>query len=61
MTNPTSQPADRPDEPRKTPRLLLPVTFACMECGHQFKTTSAAEKATMNGCPGCGGMDIDLT
>lgn len=36
--------------------------FACMECGHKFKTVKAAERASFgaNGCPGCGGSDIDL-
>lgn len=36
--------------------------FKCQECSKKFKTVSAAEKA-MNGdrgCPGCGGVDIDL-
>ncbi len=34
--------------------------FACMECGKKFRTISAAEKATSQGCPKCGGCDIDL-
>lgn len=36
--------------------------FACMECGHKFKTIKAAEKASYSdkGCPKCGGSDIDL-
>lgn len=34
--------------------------FACMECGHKFRTTKAAERAIMDGCPECGGTDIDL-
>ncbi len=36
--------------------------FACMECGHKFKTIKAAEKAAYgdSGCPKCGGSDIDL-
>ena len=36
--------------------------FACMECGHKFKTVKAAEKAAFgdDGCPKCGGSDIDL-
>lgn len=36
--------------------------FACMECGHKFKTVKAAEKASFGdkGCPKCGGADIDL-
>ena len=37
--------------------------FSCMECGHKFKTIKAAERAAFgpNGCPKCGGSDIDLT
>ncbi len=36
--------------------------FACMECGHKFKTIAAAQKASFGdkGCPKCGGADIDL-
>ena len=36
--------------------------FACMECGHKFKTVKAAEKASFgaDGCPKCGSSDIDL-
>ena len=35
-------------------------TFKCLECGHQFRTVKAAERAANNGCPKCGGVDIDL-
>ena len=36
--------------------------FQCMECGKNFYSTRAAERATFGdeGCPGCGGTDIDL-
>lgn len=36
--------------------------FACMECGKKFYSAKAAEKASFgdNGCPGCGGSDIDV-
>lgn len=34
--------------------------FACMECGKKFKTVSAAQRASNNGCPKCGGVDVDL-
>jgi len=34
--------------------------WKCQECGRRFKTTGAAEKAALEGCPGCGGVDIDL-
>lgn len=33
--------------------------FKCMECGRKFRTVKAAERASYNGCPGCGGSDID--
>ncbi len=36
--------------------------FACMECGHAFRTIAAAERAAFGdtGCPRCGSSDIDL-
>ena len=36
--------------------------FACMECGHRFRTAKAAERASFgpNGCPKCGSSDIDF-
>jgi len=36
--------------------------FACVECGHKFRTIKAAERAAFgdSGCPKCGGSDIDL-
>ena len=34
--------------------------WKCQECGRKFRTTKAAERASMNGCPKCGGVDIDL-
>jgi hypothetical protein len=34
--------------------------FACQECGRKFRTAGAAERAASDGCPGCGGVDIDL-
>lgn len=35
--------------------------FACLECGRRF-SLKAAERAMSSdqGCPGCGGADIDL-
>lgn len=36
------------------------MTFACQECGKKFKTVVGAERASRNGCPKCGGCDIDL-
>ena len=36
--------------------------YKCLECGHVFKTVAAAMRAlhTDEGCPKCGGVDIDL-
>ncbi len=34
--------------------------FRCLECGRKFKTVEAAENAANDGCPNCGGVDIDL-
>ena len=34
--------------------------FKCLECGKKFKTVRAAERASYEGCPKCGGCDIDL-
>jgi predicted amidohydrolase YtcJ len=34
--------------------------FMCRECGRKFTGVNAAEKAHNNGCPKCGGSDIDL-
>jgi hypothetical protein len=34
--------------------------FTCLECKRKFKTAKAAERAVNNGCPKCGGVDIDL-
>lgn len=34
----------------------------CLECGYKFGTLKDAEEAAEeNGCPSCGGSDIDLT
>ena len=42
------------------PKRERKAEFACMECGRKFRTTAAAERAAMCGCPKCGGCDIDL-
>lgn len=34
--------------------------FECQECGKKFYTVATAERAAYNGCPGCGGSDIDI-
>jgi hypothetical protein len=34
--------------------------FKCLECGKKFRTVAAAERAASNGCPRCGGVDIDV-
>lgn len=43
----------------KTKKIPL---FQCQECGRKFYSTTAAERASFgdNGCPGCGGSDIDI-
>jgi predicted nucleic acid-binding Zn-ribbon protein len=33
--------------------------WKCLECGRKFKTAKAAERAANNGCPKCGGVDVD--
>ena len=33
--------------------------FTCQECGKSFFTVKAAERAQNDGCPKCGGSDID--
>jgi len=38
----------------------MDMSFKCMECGRKFKTARAAEKAAWDGCPGCGGADINM-
>jgi predicted nucleic acid-binding Zn-ribbon protein len=38
----------------------LTEEYKCLECGKKFKTAKAAEKAMDDGCPKCGGSDIDL-
>ncbi len=34
--------------------------FICLECGRKLRTLNAAERAANNGCPKCGGVDIDI-
>ena len=34
--------------------------FVCLECGEEFFSGEEAEEASLNGCPGCGGVDIDI-
>ena len=36
------------------------MSFVCLECGKKFKSAKAAENAANNGCPKCGGVDIDI-
>lgn len=40
-----------------------PSPFKCAECGHEFGTVEEAERASFgeDGCPSCGGSDIELT
>lgn len=37
-----------------------PSGWKCQECGKKM-SLKAAERASLNGCPKCGGVDIDLT
>jgi len=41
-------------------RVKVPL-FACQECGKKFYTAESANRAAFgdNGCPKCGGSDID--
>ena len=47
--------------PEMAPSTRRPV-MVCLECGRKFYTYAAAERAvrSIHGCPGCGGVDIDL-
>jgi DNA-directed RNA polymerase subunit RPC12/RpoP len=54
MTTDTQKPAAKPAKPKTS-------GFSCMECGRKFKTLAGAEKAQSQGCPKCGGCDVDLT
>ncbi len=42
-------------QPRPAPRW----EWVCLECRHVFKSVRAAERAANEGCPNCGGVDID--
>ena len=44
---------------RAESRVKMDIKFKCMECGRKFFTTRAAEKAFGEGCPKCGGVDVD--
>lgn len=46
----------------RKPARKLSSGFACQECGRKFRTVKAAESAAFGneGCPKCGGSDIDL-
>lgn len=33
--------------------------WRCLECGWVFKSVKAAARAADNGCPKCGGVDVD--
>ena len=37
------------------------MAFMCLECGKKFKSVASARRAMdEDGCPNCGGSDIDL-
>ena len=38
----------------------MAYAWQCWECGQRFRTARAAERAINDGCPGCGGVDIDI-
>lgn len=42
------------------PPRIRPALFRCQECGKGFKSHLAAARAASDGCPRCGGVDIDL-
>lgn len=46
------------DSRQERPPLAL---FECLECGRKFATVRAARRAVDQGCPRCGGTDIDAT
>ena len=35
--------------------------WRCQECGRTFRALKAAERAQSEGCPACGGCDVDFT
>lgn len=35
--------------------------FECLECRRKFRSVAAAERASYNGCPNCGSVDIDIS
>ena len=40
---------------------MLRLGFVCLECGYKFRSAVTAENAALReGCPSCGGIDIDL-
>ena len=39
---------------------MIQYRFKCMECGKKFRSTAAAERAALNGCPDCGRVDVDI-
>ena len=44
----------------KRQRIPEPYRFGCMECGKRFRSTASAERASLDGCPKCGGVDVDV-
>lgn len=45
---------------KTTTKRTVKALFVCLECGRKFSTAKAAERAVDEGCPKCGGVDIDL-
>jgi predicted nucleic acid-binding Zn ribbon protein len=46
------------ERPKRKPKRV--AIFACMECGKKFYCVRAAERASYDGCPKCGGVDVDV-
>ncbi len=36
------------------------AAFYCQECGRAFRTVAGAQRAMDEGCPKCGGSDVDV-
>jgi rubrerythrin len=41
-------------------RLLVGNGFTCLECGKRFRSAQSAMRASNEGCPKCGSVDVDL-
>jgi len=48
------------ETPKPKPKKRKAIQARCLECGHRFYSIYSAERAYFDGCPGCGGSDIDI-